>query len=94
MQKNSYEKPKRAVALKYDRQKDDAPKVVASGKGYVAETIIKLAQENNIFIKKDEDLVELLSKVEVNKEIPDNMYKAIAEIFSFIYKMSNKDKLL
>ncbi len=82
-------KTQKAVALKYDREKSVAPKVVASGKGEVANNIIKLAQEHDIFIKKDADLVELLSKIEINKEIPPMLYKAVAEVFSFIYKITN-----
>lgn len=82
-------KTQKAVALKYDREKQSAPKVVASGKGEVANNIIKLAQEHDIFIKKDADLVELLSKIEINKEIPPMLYKAVAEVFSFIYKITN-----
>ncbi len=87
----SESKPKlqKAVALKYDREKANAPKVVASGKGDIANNIIKLAQEHDIFIKKDADLVELLSKIEINKEIPPMLYKAVAEVFSFIYKITN-----
>ena len=81
-------KPQKAVALKYNREKSGAPKVVASGKGEVANNIIKLAQEHDIFIKKDADLVELLSKIEINKEIPPMLYKAVAEVFSFIYKIT------
>jgi flagellar biosynthesis protein len=83
------QKTQKAVALKYDREKSAAPKVVASGKGEVANNIIKLAQEHDIFIKKDADLVELLSKIEINKEIPPMLYKAVAEVFSFIYKITN-----
>lgn len=83
------QKPQKAVALKYDREKSGAPKVVASGKGEVANKIIKLAQEHDIFIKKDADLVELLSKIELNKEIPPMLYKAVAEVFSFIYKITS-----
>lgn len=82
-------KPQKAVALKYDKEKSDAPKVVAKGKGEIANNIIKLAREHDIFIKKDADLVELLSKIELNKEIPPMLYKAVAEVFSFIYKITN-----
>lgn len=78
----------KAAALKYDQQINQAPSVVAKGKGDIAKNIIKLAQEHNIPIKKDEDLVELLSKLEIDQEIPPNMYKAIAEIFAFIYDLS------
>lgn len=84
----------KAVALKYDILKDSAPKIIAKGKGTTASNIIKVAKENNIPIKKDEDLIELLSQIDIDKEIPDSMYKAVAEIFSFIYDLSNnKNKL-
>lgn len=80
---------KKAVALDYDREKDNAPKVVAKGEGTIAEKIIKIAEENELPIKKDCDLVELLSKIELQKEIPPTMYKAVAEIFSFIYSITS-----
>ncbi len=84
-------KIKKAVALKYDKDKDSAPKVKAKGKGETAKNIIKIAQEYNLPIKKDEDLVELLSKVEIDKDIPENLYKAVAEVFSFVYKITKKE---
>lgn len=84
---------KKAAALKYDMDADSAPKVIAKGQGETAKNIIKIAEENNLPIKKDEDLVELLSKIDVDKEIPTEMYRAVAEIFSFIYDLSNKKKL-
>lgn len=82
----------KAAALKYDIDTNSAPKVIAKGKGETATNIIKLARDNNIPIKKDEDLVELLSKIDIDKEIPGSMYKAVAEIFSFIYDMTDKSK--
>lgn len=80
----------KAVALKYDAQKSSAPKVTAKGEGFTAQTIIKIAQENGIPIKKDEDLVEMLSKLDIDKEVPQQMYKAIAEVFSFIYNITKE----
>lgn len=80
----------KAVALKYDQKISNAPHVVAKGKGDVAKNIIKIAQDNNLPIKKDEDLIELLSQLDIDKEIPPSMYKAVAEIFSFIYGLTNK----
>ena len=80
-------KPK-AAALRYDASKNSAPKVTAKGEGKTAQKIIEIAKENDIPIKEDADLVELLGKVELDQEIPPEMYKAIAEIFSFIYKHS------
>lgn len=81
---------KKAVALRYNQKKENAPKVVAKGKGFVAEKIIKIAEENELPIKKDEDLVELLTKIDIDKEIPQNLYKAVAEVFSFIYNVTNQ----
>ena len=80
----------KAVALQYDNTKNSAPKVTAKGEGKTAQKIIELAKEHDIPIKKDEDLVEMLSKVELDREVPEEMYKAIAEVFSFIYKLTNK----
>jgi len=83
---------KKAVALRYNTEKENAPKVVAKGQGNIAERIIKIAEENELPIKKDEDLVELLTKIEIDKEIPTNLYKAVAEVFSFIYNVTNKKR--
>lgn len=81
---------KKAVALGYDQEKQNAPKVLASGKGEQASKIIKLAGEFGLPIKEDADLVELLSKLDLGDEIPPNMYKAVAEIFAFLYEMANE----
>lgn len=80
----------KAAALQYDRKVSSAPRVTAKGKGKTAQKIIEIAKENNLPIRKDEDLVELLSKVELDKEVPENLYKAVAEVFTFVYKMTNK----
>ena len=80
---------KKAVALRYDTDKENAPRGVAKGKGASAENIIQLAELHNLPIHKDEDLVELLSKVELDKEIPEKLYVAVVEVFSFIYKITN-----
>jgi len=81
---------KKAVALRYDPEKENAPRVVASGKGASAENIIKIAELHNLPIQKDEDLVEMLSKIEIDREIPEKLYVAVAEVFKFIYKVTNK----
>ncbi|WP_428739324.1 EscU/YscU/HrcU family type III secretion system export apparatus switch protein [Sulfurimonas sp.] len=80
-------KPK-AAALKYDASKNSAPKVTAKGEGKTAQKIIEIAKENGVPIKEDQDLIELLSKVELGHEVPPAMYKAIAEVFSFIYRQT------
>lgn len=81
-------KIKKAVALEYDMDNGNAPKVTAKGKGSLANNIIQIAQDNEVPIKKDEDLVELLSAIDIDKEIPASMYKAVSEIFAFIYDLT------
>lgn len=83
---------KKAVALDYEMEIDNAPKIVAKGKGEIANNIIKIAQDNDIPIKKDEDLVELLSAIDIDKEIPPSMYKAVSEIFAFIYDLTTLER--
>jgi flagellar biosynthesis protein len=77
---------KSAVALRYDRANMSAPKVVAKGKGTVAERLIALARENDIPIVEDRLLVEMLDKLNVNQDIPGEMYQVVAEILVAIYK--------
>jgi len=81
---------KSAVALKYHTKKDAAPKLTAKGEGLVAERIIKLAKENQVPIKEDPDLVQILSQVDINKEIPPPVYKVVAELLAFVYKLNSK----
>ncbi len=78
---------KKAAALRYNEREDNAPRVVASGKGKIAEKIIEIAREYDIPIYEDPDLVELLLKVDIGEEIPPELYKAVAEVLAFIYKL-------
>lgn len=75
----------KAVALAYD--KIGAPRVVAAGKGEIARNLIKAAQAEGIPIQSDVGLVEALLRIEVGQEIPLELYKAVAELLAFIYKM-------
>lgn len=79
-------KRRRAVSLSYKQDKHNAPIVSAAGKGYVAEEIIKLAEEHNVPIVEDESLVELLAELNVNEVIPEELYQVVAEVFAFIYQ--------
>jgi flagellar biosynthesis protein len=81
---------KKAVALKYKQGEDSAPKVIAKGSGWVAEKIIEIAREHNIPLHEDKNLIEILSTLDLNAEIPGELYKAVAEILAFIYKMSGR----
>jgi flagellar biosynthesis protein len=79
-----------AAALQYDSKKDAAPRVTARGRGIVAEKIIELARKNDIPIKSDPSLVQLLSKVDIDQQIPLELYKAVAEILAFVYSMNER----
>lgn len=80
------EKRKKAVALKYDETKSPAPEVSASGAGLIAEKIVHEAKEHNVPILEDGSLVELLSELNINETIPEELYQAVAEVFAFIYR--------
>ncbi len=82
---------KKAVALQYDREKDQAPKVTAKGQGNVAEKIIELAREHGVPVKNDPDLIEVLSSLDIDEQIPPEIYVAVAELLAFVYGM-NKDR--
>lgn len=79
---------KSAVALKYDPAKGKSPKVTSKGEGLLAEKIIALALKNNIPIKEDPDLVQVLAQVEINQEIPPAVYQIVAELLAFVYKLN------
>lgn len=80
---------KKAVALKYDRAKDDAPKVKARGQGHIAEKIIALAKEHGVPIHDDPDLVEVLASLDIDQEIPSEVYVAVAELLAFVYSANS-----
>lgn len=88
MKKRDARRSKSAVSLRYDSTSDLAPRVTSKGKGLVAENIIALAREHNIPIKEDPDLVEVLSQVEVNQEIPAAVYLVVAELLAFVYQIN------
>ena len=75
-----------AVALTYDKKGAEAPYVSAKGKGLIAESILAKARENDIPVQEDPSLLELLGKLNINEQIPEELYEAVAEVFAFIYK--------
>ena len=84
------DKVDKAAALKYSRGDAAAPKMVAKGRGKVAEKIVEIAKAHNIPIKEDKDLVEFLSTLDLYQEIPQELYKAVAEILAFIYNLKDR----
>ena len=88
------EEPSVAVALRYDRAKDPAPRVAAKGRGPIAEQIIKVAEAHGITIREDANLVEILEKLDIDTVIPLEAYAAVAEILNFVYKTNALAKAL
>ena len=92
MNKNKTYQTKSAVSLQYIKEVSSAPKGTAKGQGWVAEAIIKMARERNIPIREDRDLLNLLSEIDVGREIPDSLYKVVAELLAWVYQL-NKNYL-
>lgn len=75
-----------AVAVKYEKQTKEAPKIVATGRGAVAEQILQLAFANGVKVREDADLAEVLSHLDVDTPIPLEAYAAVAEILAYVYR--------
>lgn len=91
---STVDKLKTAVAISYD-PKDEAPKIIASGKGYLADKIIAKAIEEDIPMHKDAKLANTLSKLEIGNMIPPELFEVVAEVLVFVDKMDRmKGKLL
>jgi len=86
---NERPKTKKTVALKYNQNTDQAPRIIASGRGSIAEQIIKKAREENIPIREDKDVVQVLAELNIGDEIPKELYTVIAEILSFFYDLDD-----
>lgn len=77
---------KKAVALKYVPGQTEAPVVVAKGQGAVADVILQKAKENGVAVQEDAALVEVLSKLDLDQQIPPQLYQLVAEILSYVYQ--------
>lgn len=84
------EAPGVAVALSYDMDADEAPRVVAKGEGEVAERIVEIALANGIKVRRDADLAAVLSAIEIDAEIPYEAFTAVAEILSYVYQANSR----
>ena len=84
------DKSPKAVAVKYDRKKDNAPRVIAKGRGEIAEKIIEVAKAHNVPLYEDKNLIQILEALDLKTEIPPELYRAVAEVLAFIYKLNGK----
>jgi len=92
---NNQRRPaKSAIALHYDAGKESAPVVVASGMGYLAEKIVDVAQESGVPVYEDNSLATLLSRLNLGQEIPEDLYRAIVEIYVYFlnFDPNNQNK--
>lgn len=83
---------KKAVALKYDLEKNIAPKLVAKGKGHVAENILEAAKRGQVPVYQNKSLVNMLMALELDKEIPTELYTTVAEILAYVYRIDKRRK--
>lgn len=90
-QKTGKPPKQKAVALRYESTKEDAPRVVATGEGFIADQIVRIALDNGITVHKDSDLVEILSKLDIDALIPVEAFAAVAEILSYIYRTQGRE---
>ena len=84
------DKRKEAIALAYQTG-DAAPRVVAKGRGLIAQAIIERAKEHDIYVHESEDLVSLLMQVELDENIPPQLYQAVAELLAWLYRLEKEE---
>lgn len=80
-----------AIALAYS-QTDAAPRVVARGKGLIAEQIITRAREHGVYVHESPELVALLTQVDIDQSIPPQLYMAVAELLAWLYRIEHGDR--
>lgn len=85
------EKRRAAIALAYQAG-DSAPRVVAKGRGLIAQAIIERAREHGVFVHESQDLVSLLMQVELDQNIPPQLYQAVAELLAWLYQLEQAEK--
>lgn len=81
---------KKAVALRYDPSQDAAPRIVATGRGAMAEQILSTAEAAGVPLQEDKALVETLLAFEVGKEIPSELYQVVAEVLAFVQRIDKR----
>jgi len=92
MAKPKSDPTREAIALAYS-QTDAAPRVVAKGKGLIAEAIIARAREHGVFVHESPELVALLTQVNIDEHIPAQLYMAVAELLAWLYRIEHGEKL-
>jgi flagellar biosynthesis protein len=86
--------PKAAVALGYDPQKDEAPRILAAGKGELAEAMLALAERHKVPVVADHPLANALVRLEIGAYVPPELYAAVAEVMAFLWEMERAQSRL
>jgi len=81
---------RRAAALRYDAGADQAPRVVATGKGFIADRIIAEARAAGVPVRDDAALAEALAGLDLGGQVPESLYRAVAEALAWAYRLENK----
>jgi len=80
-----------AIALQYAPERgEEAPRIAASGNGYVADEILRIARENDVPLRHDPALAGALATLDVGQQVPHELFRAVAEVLAFVYKMNGK----
>lgn len=83
---------RKAIAIQYNVEADEVPKIVAAGQGDLADKILKLAEDHQIVLFEDPSLSDLMSKLDVNKSIPLALFPLVAEVLAIVYKLDSMAK--
>lgn len=83
-------KPKQAIALSYTQQENTAPKVVAKGSGYMAEKILASAKQHSVPVYQNKTLASMLMAIDLDRQIPPELYQAVAEVLAYIYRVDQR----
>ncbi|HEY4094190.1 MAG TPA: EscU/YscU/HrcU family type III secretion system export apparatus switch protein [Baekduia sp.] len=84
------ERPKRATALRYDKERGGAPQVVATGSGLIADRIVEIAREQGVPVREEAGLAEALARLELDQEIPPDLFAAVAEVLVWAYALNGR----
>jgi flagellar biosynthesis protein len=84
------ERPKRATALRYDKERGGAPQVVATGSGLIADRIVEIAREQGVPVREEAGLAEALARLELDQEIPPDLFAAVAEVLVWAYGLNGR----
>lgn len=82
---------RRAIALRYAPERgEDIPRVIASGEGFAADEILRIARENDVPLRLDPALAGALATLDVGQQVPQELFRAVAEVLAFVYRMNGK----